>query len=394
MNAKQFVAPTPVPWVMHATSLMNRLFLIKGIPVLRHVPGFRPVTRIVDIDFTEADRERLKASIKPGVATFITPNHPEFFTDWMIDKWLLDQTAPKAASWATYTIVNGMGRAMQRFWLANNLIAQIPGSGSEGKKHSVAWAAAGHGVLLHPEGRVGWHRNHIGQLYGGAIDMALRAYTADSVQEARVVPVAWKLVFTSDVSQALAREYRYICRNLGCNAISQPSPAAMVYHVYYQLLARDETLCLGRPTTGTFLERHTELLRRLEQNSRLVADVDRIMFVRRWLRIGPFIAKSPTMSQEEVAEHFKRIRADFCTKGLRNVVHNYVPRAVGPRRAHIRVGEPLVLARPSDSADTRELESHLAINTLWTRLQRLVDAIESEISVKTLASYSNPFHFL
>ncbi len=393
MNVKQFVAPTPVAWVMKATSIINKLFLIKGLPVLRRIPGFRPVTRIVDIDFPETELEHLKASIKPGVATFITPNHPEFFTDWMMDKWLLDQAAPKAASWATHTIVNGMGRAMQRFWLANNLIAQVPGSAGGGKQHSVAWAAAGHGVLLHPEGKVGWHRNHIGHVYPGAVEMAHAALRAENVTAAYVVPVVWKLVFISDVSSGLMREYKYICRHFGFKAIRQPSPAAMVYHLYYLLLASDEGSCLGNLTTGSFWQRHTELIRRLEQNDRLAANVNRNFFLNRWRRIDTYIAKSSVMTQEEAAEHFKRIRADFCTKGLRNVVHNYVPRAVGLRKAYVRVGKPIMIQPPSDSADTRELEVFLKTGRLRTSLQELLNTLEAELPVPTLAQYPNPFHY-
>ena len=83
---------------------------------------------------------------------FITPNHPEFFTDWMLDKELAARYAPMMANWATHDIVNGMGRWGQKFWLANNLIAQVPGDTEQALAYSIDTAATGTPVLLHPEG--------------------------------------------------------------------------------------------------------------------------------------------------------------------------------------------------------------------------------------------------
>ena len=70
----------------------------------------------------------------PGKATFIAPNHPEFFTDWMIDKEISARVSPLAAAWATHVVVNGIGWLAQKFWLANNLIAQIPGNSAAGAR--------------------------------------------------------------------------------------------------------------------------------------------------------------------------------------------------------------------------------------------------------------------
>jgi len=124
--------------------------------------GLRGVADVRHIDFPAADQQRLKACCGEGRATFITPNHPEFFTDWMIDKEIVSRVSPLAASWATNGVVNGLGRLMQKFWLANNLIAQIPGNNEAAKAHSVAGVLKGHGVLLHPEGGVGWHGDYVG----------------------------------------------------------------------------------------------------------------------------------------------------------------------------------------------------------------------------------------
>ena len=69
--------------------------MLKGIPVLRDlppfnkVPPFRGLANVRHLDFPAADEARLAAVCGAGKATFITPNHPEFFTDWMIDKEII-----------------------------------------------------------------------------------------------------------------------------------------------------------------------------------------------------------------------------------------------------------------------------------------------------------------
>ena len=90
----------------------------------------------------------------------------------MLDKEISARVSPRAAFWATNGVVNGLGRLAQKFWLANNLIAQIPGNSEAAREHSVGWALQGKVVLLHPEGAVGWHGNYVAPLMPGAVEMA------------------------------------------------------------------------------------------------------------------------------------------------------------------------------------------------------------------------------
>ena len=117
-----FVPPAPSQWLIRAMTPVNRVVMLKGFP------GLRGVCDIRTIDFPADEQARLAAVCGEGKATFITPNHPEFFTDWMIDKEISSRVCPRAAFWATNGVVNGLGRLAQKFWLANNLIAQIPGN--------------------------------------------------------------------------------------------------------------------------------------------------------------------------------------------------------------------------------------------------------------------------
>ena len=202
-----FVAPKPNPWLINAMTGVNRVVMLKGVAGLRdlapfnRLAGLRGISDVRTIDFPEVEHARLAASCGPGKATFLAPNHPEFFTDWMIDKEIVARVCPLAACWATNGIVNGLGLLAQKFWLANNLIAQIPGNSEPAREHSVAWALKGHGVLLHPEGGVGWHGNFVAPLMPGAAEMALEALrrgrASDPDFQSWIAPVVWKLVFAS-----------------------------------------------------------------------------------------------------------------------------------------------------------------------------------------------------
>jgi hypothetical protein len=426
-----FVPPKPNRRLIRAMTAVNRVFVLRGIPLLRDlapfrkIPPFRGLANVRHIDFPARDEARLKALCGPGKATFITPNHPEFFTDWMIDKEVIARVAPLAASWATHGVVNGMGRPMQKFWLANNLIAQIPGNGAAARAHSVAWALAGHGVLLHPEGGVGWHGGHVAPLLPGAVEMAVEALAArrqsDPQFEAWVAPVVWKLVFLEDVEKRLVRECAYVERRLEMRdggVADLPLPLR-IHRIYDTLLARDARR-LGVSLTGdpSFAERQAKVVeaysrqlahllgvdplltvdellrtarRRLRARDTLDPEIardakalaDRLARIR---RLGPFAFARETVTQEELAEHLKRIRNDYCAGSLRDTLNRFVPQAAGPRRALIRVPEPIALHDFSGAPED-------AIELLRARMQAALDLIEVELDVSVRRRrYANPFH--
>ena len=58
---------------------------------------------------------------------------------------------------------------------------------------------------------------------------------------------------------------------------------------------------------------------------------------------APFAFAGETITQEGIAEHLKRIRNDYCEGSLRDTLNRFVPQPAGPRRAIIRVPEPLGL---------------------------------------------------
>ncbi|PZV36199.1 hypothetical protein [Mesorhizobium kowhaii] len=422
-----FVAPKPNPALIRAMTSVNRIVMLRGIPGFRDIlpfnrlAGLRGVANVRHIDFPHADLERLRASCGAGKATFITPNHPEFFTDWMIDKEIVSQVSPLAASWATNGVVNGLGRLMQKFWLANNLIAQIPGNSAAAKEHSVAWALKGHGVLLHPEGGVGWHADIVAPLLPGAVEMGLEALNrgraADPDFQVWIAPVVWKLAFTRNVETALAKECTYVEKSLKIEHHATDTLPQRIHHIYSTLLARDEAAWgLSSNEGATYAERQKALVaklgRRLGESIAVdtVVTDDLLRRARRWQRentgdaerqkkvraladtiqrlqrVGPWASANPRITPEEIAEHLKRIRNDYCKGGLRDTMNRFIPQPAGPRRAHIRVPDPLGLHEYAGSVDDAVAELH-------RRMQDTVASTVAELAATgSFIFYPNPFY--
>lgn len=424
-----FVAPRPNPALIRIMTVVNRVVMLRGIPGFRdllpfnRVAGLRGVANVRHIDFPDDDRQRLKACCGAGKATFITPNHPEFFTDWMVDKEIVSQVSPLAAFWATHGVVNGLGRIMQKFWLANNLIAQIPGNSGAAKEHSIAWALKGHGVLLHPEGGVGWHANVVGPLLPGAVEMGFEALkrgrATDQDLRVWIAPVVWKLAFTKNVEPALAQECGYVEKNLKIERRATDTLPERVYHIYATLLSRDEIACGMVPDErASYAARHKELLLELSRRlgERISVDpganetAELLRRSRRWLRentgdaerqkqvrtladtiqrlqrVGPWASANPRITQEEIAEHLKRIRNDYCKGTLRDTINRFVPQPAGPRCAHIRVPEPLGLHTYPGSIEDAVAELH-------SRMQAAVTTTVAELEAAGgFIFYPNPFY--
>lgn len=418
-----FVAPVPNAKFINSLNFVNRWLMLGGVPVLRsmpvlrRIPGIKGLSDIRQWDYPTEDQQKLLALCGPGMATFIVPNHPEFFTDWMIDKHILSKAAPLAACWATNGVVNGMGDIAQKFWLSNNLIAQIPGDAEKAREHSVAWACKGHGVLLHPEGSVGWHSNFVATLFAGAAQMAMEALkrgrASDPSFQSYVAPIVWKLVFISDAAPGLIRECAYVEQRLRILTPKGISLAQRVYLIYSTLLTRDElSLGLTGGESAPFAHRRrlaisavtlklaamletkepdpTELQRLARRKSRALAgesaEADELKRLAAMLtrlgRVGSFAFESPDISQEEIAEHLKRIRNDYCGGTLRDSFNRFVPQPAGPRRAIVRVVEPIALHTWRGTAEE-------AMERARTGMQNELNRINSALSPRMSP---NPFH--
>src|SRR6185295_19348261 len=89
--------------------------LIRALgPVNRHLM-LRRMLRLTTFSIPAPDLARLRDAVNRGTAAFLGPNHPEFMTDWLIDKEVSHRVSPLMAHWASHEIVNGSPLA-QRFW--------------------------------------------------------------------------------------------------------------------------------------------------------------------------------------------------------------------------------------------------------------------------------------
>lgn len=456
-----FVAPRPSRIMVAATALINRMFmfnhvpLLDRVPFLNRIPGIAGLTRIKHVEIPSADVARFEEAVNSQTVAFIGPNHPEYTTDWLLDKVLATKFAPMMASWATHSIVNGMGKLAQWFWLRNNLIAQIPGAGgAAGKKFSVEWALKGHSVLLHPEGQVGWHSDHIAPLFPGLVELAFEAadQTSNTTHPKQVyaLPVVWKMRFLHDVSDALHREMTYVEKRLNLPSGASLSLEKRVFAAQCEMLARAErkwgrnsggeglsyvrryeyfvesllrvaegrlelvgsALDTGADHTYTRLEstgRYAEFtarFRRAEKklrakrksNEPVNADVSlSVKTLQKLLMFAPELYTDERITQEHLAESIKRLRQVYCRGTLRDELNAYLPIAAGPRVAHVRVAPALNINAywlKSIDVPTTELAAikQQILGDFARTLDGTLEKLVQELATQYPAvTYENPF---
>jgi len=376
------------------------------------------IARVVAIHLPEADCDRLRAAV---AAPFVLcPNHPEFFTDWMLDKWVTARFAPLAASWADPAIVNGMGRAAQWVWLSNGLVAAVRGEELEkALAYSGHCLARGHGALIHPEGEVNWDNEALGALRAGAVRIAERG-GALAGTTAHVVPLAWFIRFREDATPGLQEELDYVERRLGVTAPRLAGPAQRLGTLYEHLLEREAQpygITLG-PRTDRFAVRFerglAEAMERLASawpayrpaslpDTPVAAarawrsaarrlrgaapDFRRqVSVVERMLRLVPAGVHEPTLTQEQVSERVKRLRLDWLRGTWRDSITRFVPRAAARRDVFVRVGEPVVA------------DAQVGHDGVLAKLrERLLDALararqDGLARLGPPVLYANPFH--
>ena len=389
--------PCPSPALIGALGWVNRALVLPHLVRLRR------------FDLPAADLARLRAAVRPGAAAFLGPNHPEFFTDWMIDKELSFRVSPLMAHWASYEIVN-VSPAAQWLWLRNNLVANVPGGG--GREYSIRWALAGHGVLLHPEGTASWHGERVGPLLPGIVDLAWatceRARTAGSDRPVLVVPVVWRLRFTDDVTRALDREMAMMERALAlepgdglslgqrfaalqagllasrCGALGLPAPPDARGHRYFEAQhAVEQAIVRELEALGARVTRDpARIQHRARRASRPESRRERDLYGELW-RLSGFprdLYDAPTLTLEAIAENLKRQRSCLLTAGWRNALHNVVPVPAGPRVAHLRVAEPIAVHEAfTPDGDGAAVRAGL-LAELARRLQGALDALGAELA--------------
>ncbi len=425
-------APQPNSAMMWLLGIVNR-WLLFGLPFLRRIPFVRDLPLVHgyfwvrDLDLPAVDRATLAAAVNAGTVAFMGPNHPEFGTDWLIDKELSTVVAPRMASWADRGIV----AAAPKFWGMNNLIAND--GGDDAREYSVAWAGKGEGVLLHPEGSVRWTNDTVHSLFSGIAQMALKA-TERFDKPVYIVPIVWKYRFVNDISVRLTREMQLIERALKLPRGDQSSVASRFHALQLNVLARQmQTFAYDNATPGDFFARQLAFRRALveqlearhvvESSSDMDKRVARLAStVRRALaqsrsdtgteaasrqrdlkhdlamaeeakRLGEFTAdvyRTPLLTQEQLSESLKRIRDRMMRRGWRNTMANMLPRPLGPRVVHVAVPKAVRVMR-DEASSLGDYERRLLV-LVRMRMQRALDEINQRIEPEVRRfAHPNPF---
>ncbi len=368
LTIDRFRTPSPKPALMRALGRVTDRFVLPR------------VARVDAIHLPDGDVERLRAAL---AAPFVLcPNHPEYFTDWMLDKWLASRFAPRACCWADPAVVNGMGRFMSWLWLSNGLVAAVRGDELEkALTYSAQCLARGDGALIHPEGEVNWDNEALGILRAGALRIAERGAHV-SGRTAHVAALTWFIRFREDATPGLQGELDYVESRLGVHAPRLAGPAQRLGLLYDTLIERQAdafNLEIGAREDGFArrferglahaVERLAEAwpdncpadlptepiaaARAWRSASRRVVHPDpefrrQIGVLDRMLRLVPASVHEPTITQEQVSERLKRLRLDWLRGTLRDNITRFVPRAAAQRDVFVRVCEPLDVTPGAD----------------------------------------------
>ncbi len=372
------------------------------------------VSRVAALHIPADDDARLRVAVR---APFVLcPNHPEFFTDWMIDKWVMHRYAPTSIAWADPEIVNGFG---QWFWLSNGLVAAVRGEHLDAAlDYSARQVARGTGVLIHPEGEVNWDNEAPGALRTGAVRIASRASDI-ARRPAQLVPLAWFIRYQENAEPGLQHELDYVTMRLRAPGTTG-NAAERLRALFAFLLEREAApyaIDLGPARDGFAARFERGLVQALEQltrtwpeyvpatmptsaadqarawrsQSRRLRDANpdfkrQVSIIDRMLRLVPAGVHQPTLTQEQIGERIKRLRLDWLRGTLRDDVTRFVPYAAAPRAFFLRVEEPVpVTARDDQDALTREL----ALRIRRALMQAQQDGIRERGEPRR---YDNPFH--
>ena len=428
-TAHRWNRPRPNATVMWLLGMVNRWFLLRGLPVLRLIPLVRDLPLghgyfwVRGIDLPAADRAALEAAVNPTTVAFLGPNHPEFGTDWMIDKEVSTYVAPRMASWADRGIV----AAAPRFWGMNNLIANDGGDAA--RDYSIEWALEGEGVLLHPEGSVRWTNDRVQPLFPGIAQMAMKAAerTAKAVY---IVPLVWKYRFVRDVSGRMHREMGILEAGLGLARMDSLSVPLRFHALQTNILAMQMKRfgCAELASSADYFDRQHAfrqfLISALEQRhptdgaelpDKRIARVMRAIraelsalrsdntpdatparerlkheqaMAEEAKRLGEFdrdVYGTATLTQEQLFESLKRTRDRLLRRGWKNMIAIMLPRPFGPRVVHVGVPEPI---RVNGST----LQEAQLLELTRARMQEKLDEINLRIaSAVQRYAHPNPF---
>lgn len=445
-----YQSPRPKSSVMGLMTALNDYWIFRGFPGLRSIPGVNKLPtmkgfNLKSIDLPDEDLERLKKAANPEKNIFfVTPNHPEFFTDMLVDKKVASKVSPSMAWMAANRIV----AIAPRFMLFNNIIGN--NGKMQGKEDSIKAAMEGQGMLLHPEGHSLWHGDKVHPLFPGAMEMAMMAVqkeddtTHGSSQDedntiqsegnaviqqqdgkgrlVYVSPIAWKYEFNSDVSKGLHKEMAYLEKRLNLpSGEAGLSVGARFFKLHESLLSLQlekfgftEALkgqgALDKHSKLPYFQRQREfqefLLRKLEQKYEVSAGQYNTEKRMRNLQWAVSKADRDKVSKEDrqiLQELFRlegfspevynrpHLTQEHLHETLKRTAQSFFegglkttfPKPAGSRTVHIRVADPIDVRKyvRKGMSDTERKQIIEQLTTqLQDTLQSKLDGINEEIA--------------
>ena len=407
----QFSYPTPNPLVMRLCGVISEWLLLRGVPglrelpLLRDLPGFGGYFKISRIVLSDEDQQIIREATNPKNAFFIGPNHPEYTTDWLIDKYISDRYAPQISCWANASIISG---PLKPFWLANNIIAN--NGGEAAKEYSIQCALAGKGTLLHPEGTVRWRGDKVFEPLPGIIDMSLEAARRlkeqGSDRAVYVLPLVWKVFYDQDISAALNKElarlearlnlpnsagasagerYRKLQQNLLWQQMDRfgysadypeaigPEQARSFFHSLLQELIAKYAIEQREEIHHRTIHRIYRAVREKPDS----LDLAKVEELQRLASYSPETFEKGFFYQDEVAEGLQFVRQIFLAKGY-DSLRSFLPKPFGWRTLVIRAVQPLNISQAlHESAIDSSLPARLLQQlhqSMNSKLAELLDA--------------------
>jgi hypothetical protein len=404
------------------TKWMGRGFGLYGLPILKliplinQIPFVRGVIGVKRVHIDEADQAQLDEAYSSRHATFLAPNHPEIFGDFLMDWEMACRFSDKTWFWAGPDLVLG---PLKHIWLRHGLIANT--RDGKGKTLSVERAVDGDNVLMHAEGDVHWTRDTVHGLYAGVAQLACRA-ADESGEEVWVQPIAYKSAFAEPTDKALHEEMRFIERRLKLPRGDKLSVAERFAALRLNLLIGRRAF-FGLPERDITAENFAVEHGRFFEELLLMAGVgpdegkqgpmagpvgegafrlqlrERVRLAQKKLRSKPAgfadwqlmawelrrlygehnaTYHQPQLRAEHVAESLKRIKEQLCVGKLTDPLRSLLPMTAARRIVLVKAPAPVVVT-PDPGADQDARQRRL-LEEVWTALQRQVDQMDERLN--------------
>lgn len=251
--------------------------------------------------------------------------------------------------------------------------------------------------------------------------MAYQAYLqTEGKKPVYLAPVVWKLKFNKNINPELHQEINYIENNLKLKYSFNKDIETRLLNLFKNILEKINNKYQLNVLFYNITQYHedikTTLLSKLnylysiddEQGEDRVKTLTKILknsskfdyiYEKKVLKdFNKLLAfdfsyfDKEYLTQENIAEILKNIRIQFCTKGIRNIIHKFIPIPVSSRTAYIKIPQPILLNDIIDQHSEIEDIKNEALNKMKTSLQNTLDDINQEfVKNNKVIFYNNIF---